>query len=109
MIEIQNDYFENIELNRTFGERICKKFFFNLKINRKLGGDNFLKIFEKNKSSFKLLYNFDFQKYNNFITELEKREEDNKIKRNNFKNKLNFSNISSSFNILFLNFFYFFH
>jgi len=108
MIEIQNDNLENIklfqniekhdtfskysdELNRIFGERTFKKFFFNLKMNRKLGCDNFLKIFEKNKLSFKPLCNFDYKKYQNFITELEKREEDNKIKRINFKNKFKFS------------------
>ena len=80
----------SIELNRIFGDRTFKKFYYNLVMNRKFKDDNFIKVFEKNKLSYKLYKNFDLTKYQNYLTELEKEEENDEIIRKNFKNKFKF-------------------
>ena len=80
----------SIELNRLFGDRTFEKFYYNLVMNKKFKDDNFLKIFEKNKLNYKPYNNFNLTKYQNYLTELEKGEENNEIKRNKFRNKFKF-------------------
>ena len=80
----------SIELNRLFGDRTFEKFYYNLVMNKKFKDDNFLKMFEKNKLNYKPYNNFNLTKYQNYLTELEKEEENDEIIRKNFKNKFKF-------------------